>query len=100
MLLERTICQLDIGRVPPEQAEEMGQLGYIQWLGALPGDARYSDEAQRAYDLAQSFASVSPAVAVFCRLLAQSVVCPCEALPLRLPQRGRRGGAQARRLSL
>lgn len=100
MLLEQTIFQLDIGYVPPEKAEEMGQLGYMQWLGALQGGASYQREAMRAYEMAQPFIRTSPAVAVFCRLLVASVASPIEPLPLRLPLRNRRGGAQARRLSL
>ena len=100
MLLEQTIFQLDIGHVPPDKAEELGQLGYMQWLGALPGHVIYRDEAMRAYGLAQPFIRTSPAIAVFCRLLVQSVAMPVEPLALQLPARQRRGGAQARRLSL
>ena len=100
MLLERTIFQLDIGHVPPDQAEKLGQLGYIQWLGALPADAAYPREAMRAYEFARPFIRTSPAVAVFCRLLVASAVSPTEPLNLTWPLRGRRGGAQARRLSL
>jgi hypothetical protein len=100
MLLERTISQLDIGYVPPEQAHQMGQLGYMQWLGALPGNAGYPQEAARAYAAARPFLACSPAIAVFCQLLLASVAAPCAPLPLRLPEPCRRGGARARRLSL
>lgn len=100
MQLERTIYQLDIGNVPPAQAEEMGQLGFMQWLGGLPGDASYISEAMRAYDVARPFIAASPAVGMFCHLLVASVAAPAAPLSLQLPQRCRRGGAQARRLSL
>ena len=100
MLLERTIFQLDIGYVPPEQAEELGQLGYLQWLGGLPDNANYAVETMRAYEMAQPFMRVSPAVAVFCELLVASTTLPPEPLTLRISNRSRRGGAQARRLSL
>ncbi|MEM6635585.1 MAG: hypothetical protein AAF667_06800 [Pseudomonadota bacterium] len=100
MFLERTISQLDVGHVPPEQAEEMGRLGYMQWLGALPGGANYTREARRALAMARPFAPTSPALAVFCRLLEVSIEHAPEPLMLRFPTRGRRGGAQARRLSL
>lgn len=100
MLLDRTIFQLDIGHVPPDRAEELGQLGYVQWLGGLRGDASYVREAMRAYERARPFIRTSPAVAVFCHLLVASSVTPIQPLPLRLPQAGRRGGAAARRLSL
>ena len=73
MLLERTISQLDIGYVPDNVAEELGHLGYAQWLGALKGNAGYLVEAMRAYDLAKPFIRTSPAVAVFCQLLVDSV---------------------------
>lgn len=99
MLLERTIFQLDIGYVPPDEADRMGQLGYLQWLGALPGKANYLQAAMHAYDVARPFMRTSPAVAVFCQLLLASAA-PSPA-PLSFPalDKSRRGGAQARRLS-
>jgi len=100
MLLELTVSQLDIGHVPPERASELGQLGYIQWLGALPLEAGFEQEARHAYKVASPFAATSPAVAVFCDLLKTSVREPLQPLPLNLKIRQRRGGAQARRLSL
>ena len=96
MLLNLTISQLDIGHVPRARALELGRLGYMQWLGALPGDAAYRDEAMRAYAAAAPFIRRSPAVAVFCDLLVASTRMPPEPLPLTLP-RHRRGGARARR---
>ena len=100
MLLERTIFQLDIGHVAPERAEELGQLGYLQWLGGLAADASYMAEAMRAYEMAQPFMRTSPAVAVFCDLLVASTTLPPRPVALRPSVRNRRGGAQARRLSL
>lgn len=100
MVLERTIRQLDIGHVPPEQAEKLGHLGFIQWLGALPGRASYPVEAQRAFDRARPFMAASPAIEVFCHLLLQSAAMPPRPLTLHMPPRTRRGGAQARRMSL
>ncbi|MEM9844864.1 MAG: hypothetical protein AAF965_08700 [Pseudomonadota bacterium] len=97
MLLERTISQLDVGYVPDHLAEEMGHLGYAQWLGALKGDAGYVNEAMRAYKRAQPFIRTSPAVAVFCQLLLESTTSTPKPLDLRLPAPGRRGGAKARR---
>lgn len=100
MMLERTLSQLDIGYVPDEVAEKMGHLGYAQWLGALRGGANYVHEAQRAVDLARPFAHTSPAVAVFCNLLATSIASPLASLTLKLPKPARRGGARARRAAL
>lgn len=100
MLLERTIFQLDIGYVPPDEADRLGQLGYLQWLGALPGNANYLHEAMRAYETARPFLRASPAVAVFCELLVTSASSPTDPLTLRVSERSRRGGAHARRLSL
>lgn len=97
MPLERTIFQLDIGSVPDHVAQEMGHLGYAQWLGALQGDAGYRVEAMRAFDLAKPFVRTSPAVAVFCQQLLDSVASPLKPLELKLPLRARRGGAKARR---
>ena len=98
MLLERTISQLDIGPVPPEEAAELGQLGYLQWLASLDADVGYTQAAIQAFEMAHPFAQLSPAVAVFCELLAASMRVPIEPLPLTMPIRTRRGGAQTRRL--
>ena len=100
MLLERTLTQLDIGRVTPQRARELGCLGYMQWLGGLPGNAPYLPEAIRAHAMAAPFCPTSPAVAVFCELLSASMTPSPELLPLALPDPLRRGGARARRLSL
>ena len=100
MLLERTISQLDVGHVPPERARELGRLGYLQWLGALPASANYQREARSACAKALPFAAASPAVAVFCALVDVSMASPPRPLPLPFPERQRRGGAQARRAAL
>ncbi len=98
MLLQRTISQLNVGPLPPDEAAELGQLGYLQWLASLPGDAGYLHEATHAYTKAQPFVRSSPAVAVFCDLLVASMRLPIEPLPLKMPPRERRGGARTRRL--
>lgn len=100
MLLERTIHQLDIGPIPAEQARKMAEMGYVQWLGALPGRASYHAEARRALLAARPFEETSPAVAAFCQLLNASLSLPPRPLPIAMPARKRRGGAQARRMSL
>lgn len=97
MILERTISQLDIGYVPEDQAEDMGHMGYLQWLGSLRGDAGYPTEAMRAYEMARPFIRTSPAIAVFCRLLIATTATPLTPIELRLPSPTRRGGSKARR---
>lgn len=100
MLLERTISQLDIGQIPQNQAEALGHMGYMQWLGSLRGQSNYIEQAMHAYELAHPFKETSPAVAVFCDLLLASVEAPLTPLNLKLPKRARRGGARARRAAL
>ena len=100
MFLERTILQLDLGPLPPARALELGRMGYMQWLGALPGRASYPGEAMRAYTMAAPFRHRSPAVAVFCDLLVESTRMPPVPLGLSLPARQRRGGARVRRSRL
>ena len=97
MLLERTVAQLDIGFVPAHQAEKMGHLGYMQWLGALRAQASYTGEAKRAHARAAPLRQTSPAIDVFCRLLEASIQTPLRSLDLKLPVPHRRGGARARR---
>ncbi len=100
MLLEQTILQLDIGPVPQTRAVELGHMGYMQWLGGLPGQANYRLAALHALTMAAPFMDNSPAVAVFCDLVIASTRSPLEALNLRLPAHHRRGGARARRGAL
>ncbi|WP_417586170.1 hypothetical protein [Pararhodobacter oceanensis] len=97
MILERTIRQLDTGPMPPDAARQLGQLGYMQWIAALPGRASYRRLALEAQAKAAPFAEASPAVAVFCALLAESLAPPLQPLDLRMPPRRRQGGASARR---
>ncbi len=96
MVLERTILQLDTGPIPAEDARQMGQLGYMQWIASLPGGVNYRRAARAAQARAAPFADHSPAVAAFCALLRASVEDPLTPLDLAMPPR-RRGGAAARR---
>ncbi len=97
MILEHTLTQLQACPKDPERAQELGQMGYLQWLGALRGGADYEAEAVRAYLLAMDFIDTDPAVAVFCDLIRASLRRPLRPLPLRLPAPRRRGGARERR---
>ncbi|MEX0281464.1 MAG: hypothetical protein AB3N13_09800 [Arenibacterium sp.] len=99
MLIEKTLIQLQVNPSSPERAKELGQLGYMQWLGGLPGDADYQAEAASAYILAAPFVASDPAVAEFCALLRHSLRSPLHVLDLALPEPRRRGGARERRLS-
>ncbi|WP_158969823.1 hypothetical protein [Chachezhania sediminis] len=100
MLLERTITTLQTQAETPERAEELGKLGFIQWLAWLKPDASFPAEAARALELAAPFQPTDPAIGVFCRLVRQSMAGPLADLDLNLPQPRRRGGARARRLML
>jgi hypothetical protein len=100
MLLELTISQLDIGPVSPERARDLGQLGYIQWLGSLRGDDDYHRAAHRAFEMAAPFRRGSPAVAVFCDLLVASTRMPPQPPTVAIPAPARRGGARGRRAAL
>lgn len=100
MLIERTISQLQVRADTPERAKELGQLGYIQWLGALPGSESYQAQAMLALAYGQPFIASDPAVAVFCEIIRRSLESPLNPLDLALPKPKRRGGAQVRRMSL
>ncbi|MEM8992762.1 MAG: hypothetical protein AAF882_18005 [Pseudomonadota bacterium] len=97
MLLELTISQLDRGVEPLNLARERGELGYLQWLGALPAISDYRREAMRAYTMAAPAAQRSPAVAVFCDLLVATTTTLIAPLPMTIAHRRRRGGARSRR---
>ncbi|MCB1340213.1 MAG: hypothetical protein KDK24_03930, partial [Pseudooceanicola sp.] len=77
--------------MPPDRAHVRGQLGFLQWLGALPGRAGYAAEARRALAMAEPFRPNSPAIAVFCDLLTASLQMPPRPLQLSLPPPRRRG---------
>jgi hypothetical protein len=100
MHTEKTLDQLQLNPTTPERARELGQLGYMQWLGGLPAAADYEAEACRAYLMAMDFIDTDPSIAVFCALLRRSLRRPLQPLDLALPKPARRGGAKARRRSL
>ncbi|OOY21113.1 hypothetical protein BMI86_00580 [Thioclava sp. DLFJ5-1] len=99
MLLERTLSllQLDIGPISPLRARELGTLGYMEWLGTLPGDMPYAKAAIVAHMQAYPHSLISPAVEVFCELLLESLTPQPFALQIEMPPPVRRGGARARR---
>lgn len=99
-LVERTITQLKANRASTRRASELGQLGYMQWLGGLPAAADYISEAEQAYGLASRFMAENPPLAEFCKLLRQSIQHPLKPLDLALPRPRRRGGARSRRQAL
>lgn len=98
MLLERTIRQLDTGPISPEEARQLGHLGYMQWLAALPGGADYLGEAFKAHRQAAPRAGGSPAISEFCSLLMTTIEEPLKPLMLVLPSTQRRGGSKTRRM--
>jgi hypothetical protein len=98
MLLDHTISQLDTGPMPPDRARQMGQLGYMQWIAGLPGEADYTRAARHALARAADFRTCSPAVEAFCQLVEASLTAPIAPLPLSMPPARRRGGARARRV--
>ncbi|MEM6971547.1 MAG: hypothetical protein AAF577_01980 [Pseudomonadota bacterium] len=100
MLLELTLAQLDRGAEPLDRAQERGELGYLQWLGALPAISNYRGEAMAAYTMALPAARRSPDVAVFCDLLLATTTARIEPLAVGIAHRRRRGGARARRSRL
>ncbi|WP_425098940.1 hypothetical protein [Tropicibacter sp. S64] len=100
MLIARTLNGLMAQGISTDRARELGQMGYMQWLGALPAEADYEYEAVRAYLAALDFIESDPAIAVFCRLLRDSLKYPLKPLTLALPKAKRRGGARTRRMSI
>ncbi|WP_146347084.1 hypothetical protein [Falsiphaeobacter marinintestinus] len=97
MLIERTLKQLQMSPTTPERAQELGRMGYMQWLSGLPADSDYEGAAVRAYLLAMDFIDTDPAIAVFCDLIRESLKRPLRPLDLSLPEPRRRGGARERR---
>ncbi|MEM6565214.1 MAG: hypothetical protein AAF665_12245 [Pseudomonadota bacterium] len=73
MMLERAVSRLDVRYVSKDTALEMGQLGCLQWLGALKDDAGYPHETARAFEVARPFTQNAPAVAIFCHILLNQV---------------------------
>ena len=100
MTIERVLTLLQARAETPERARELASMGYMQWLGSLPGAIGYEEAAVRAWLRAQPFAATDPAVAAFCALLQQSIQQPGCPLDLPLPRPQRRGGARRRRLSI
>lgn len=97
MILERTIHGLQAHSETPERAEELGRMGFVQWLTFLNGDQGYAGQAQQALDKAAPFEATDPSVAVFCDLVRRSLAGPMALSDLKLPRPARRGGARERR---
>ncbi|MCE8006154.1 hypothetical protein [Aestuariivita sp.] len=97
MVLDRILLRLQIRRIAPERAAELAQLGFMEWLGALPGESDFHQQAMIAYRQAVPLRRQAPAIALFCDLLVASTRMPPEPLDLSLPSPHRRGGARGRR---
>jgi hypothetical protein len=97
MLLERTLHGLQAQSETPERAEELGRMGFLQWLSFLKGRDSYPEQARRALAKAAVFEGTDPSVAVFCRLVRQSLEGPMALSDLEIPKPSRRGGARSRR---
>lgn len=97
MLLEKTIHGLQAHSETPERAEELGRMGFLQWLAFLKGNQGYAVQAQEALDKAAPFEATDPSVAVFCTLVRRSLKGPMALADLSVPRPTRRGGARERR---
>jgi hypothetical protein len=97
MVLNHVLNRLQSHPADQLRAVELGQLGFMEWLGSLPGDSDFDRQARAAYARALPFQRVSPAIAVFCALLLAARRMPPEPLNLCLPRPHRRGGSKARR---
>ncbi|MEM0937157.1 MAG: hypothetical protein AAGJ91_14800 [Pseudomonadota bacterium] len=97
MHLKHLIEKLRHAPNDPDRARELAQLAFMEWLGALPGDASFPVAAMTTFDGMRRAAEQSEATAEFRALLAEAVrVSP---MPLALPLRpSRRGGRRARRV--
>ncbi|HDR29852.1 hypothetical protein [Rhodovulum sp.] len=95
MMLDLVLLQMQARGHDPARADAIGQLGFMQWLGALPGGCDYVAAARAA--LERVGAPGSPVLASFRNLLAASLAMPPRPLDLGLPVPRRRGGARARR---
>jgi len=97
MLLERTLTTLQTRAETPERAQELGRLGFMQWMMLLRPDASYPAEARRALAMAAPFERTDPAVAVFTGLVRASLSDTPRPVAIPVPPPRRRGGAKARR---
>ncbi|TCM86571.1 hypothetical protein [Rhodovulum steppense] len=97
MMLELVLLQMQARGRDPARADEIGQLGFMQWLGGLPGGCDYAAAARAALLRLDAGVPDSPTLASFRGLLAASLAMPPRPLGLSLPVPRRRGGARARR---
>ncbi len=98
MSLNRILYRLQLHHTEPGRASEFGRLGFMEWLGSLPADSDYNQQAMLAYQKVLPFRLKAPAIGVFCDLLIASTRMPPQPLDLSLPSPHRRGGARARRM--
>jgi hypothetical protein len=100
MTLNDILTAMRVPNSSEARARQLAHMGYLEWLGALPGGANYAEAAVRALAAAAPLREDDPAVAEFCRLLENSLNRPLVPLTLIPPRPGRRGGARGRRAML
>ncbi len=100
MILERTLHMLQARADTMGEAETLGRMGFIQWLGWLDGNRSFAAQAREALEGAEPFRNADPAVDVFCRLIGDALEMPPRPLDLARPKSRRRGGAKTRRQRL
>lgn len=89
--------RLRLKNAGPYGPRELAQLGYMEWLAALPCNSGFNEQAMLAYRRALPLRRAEPAIAIFCELLIDATRAPIAPLDLSLPNAHRRGGAKARR---
>jgi len=100
MTLNDILTAMSVPGCSDARARQLAHMGYVEWMGALPGAANYAEAAVRALAAAAPLREDDPAVAEFCRLLEDSLNRPLVPLTLIPPRPGRRGGARGRRAML
>jgi len=100
MILNDILNAMRVPGCSDARARQLAHMGYVEWLGALPGTANYPETVVRALGAAAPLRDDEPSVAEFCRLLENSLNRPLEPLTLIPPRPGRRGGTRGRRAML
>ena len=80
MLLERTICQLDTGPMPAEEARQLAELGYMQWLAGLGARENYAEAAAERACQSPALCRAIPRGGEFLRPLAPFTLRPARAV--------------------
>jgi len=103
MGLDTVLEKLSREGVAPDRADDLAQLAFMEWMGALPAGSDFRATARAALEVAAEAEAeaglAAPAITAFRALVTQALNVMPAPVSLALPAPVRRGGRATRRLT-